>query len=113
MGMSQIIKERRLALNYTQEELASKVGLQKSAIAKYENGRVENMKRSIIIKMAEALQCSPAHLMGWETRTELGVNANNDELTPELKDFFDACKKASPEDIRLATEMLKRMSESK
>ena len=34
--------------------------------AKYENGRVENMKRSVIVNMAKVLECSPAYLMGWE-----------------------------------------------
>ena len=66
MGMAEIIKERRLAMGYTQEELAKKLGLQKSAIAKYENGRVENIKRSIIGEMAKVLECSPAYLMGWD-----------------------------------------------
>lgn len=66
MGMAEIIKERRLAMGYTQEELAQKLGLQKSAIAKYENGRVENIKRSIIAEMAKSLECSPAYLMGWD-----------------------------------------------
>lgn len=65
MGMSERIKERRLAMNYTQEELASRLGLQKSAIAKYENGRVENIKRSVIAQMASILDCSPSYLMGW------------------------------------------------
>ncbi len=66
MDMGERIKERRKAMNLTQEELAQKLGLQKSAIAKYENGRVENIKRSIIAKMAETLECSPSYLMGWE-----------------------------------------------
>lgn len=66
MGMADKIKERRLAMGYTQEELAEKLGLQKSAIAKYENGRVENIKRSVISNMANILECSPAYLMGWE-----------------------------------------------
>ena len=48
MCMAQRIKQRRISMGYTQDELASKLGLQKSAIAKYENGRVENIKRSII-----------------------------------------------------------------
>lgn len=60
------IKERRLAMDYTQEELANKLGLQKSAIAKYENGRVENIKRSVIQKMATILECTPSYLMGWD-----------------------------------------------
>ena len=42
MNMADRIKERRTSMNYTQEELAQKLGLQKSAIAKYENGRVVN-----------------------------------------------------------------------
>lgn len=66
MGMAEIIKERRLAMGYTQEELAQKLGLQKSAIAKYENGRVENIKRSVIAEMSKSLECSPAYLMGWD-----------------------------------------------
>ena len=65
MEMSNIIKERRIAMGYTQEELAAKLGLQKSAVAKYENGRVENIKRSIILKMSDILECSPSYLMGW------------------------------------------------
>ncbi|MEE1443236.1 MAG: XRE family transcriptional regulator [Blautia sp.] len=67
MEMGERIKERRLAMNFTQEELAQKLGLQKSAIAKYENGRVENIKRSVISKMADILECTPSYLMGWES----------------------------------------------
>lgn len=70
MGMAEKIKERRLAMGYTQEELAQKLGLQKSAIAKYENGRVENIKRSIIQNMAKVLECSPTYLMNFESNVE-------------------------------------------
>lgn len=66
MSMAERIKERRVLMGLTQEELGERLGLQKSAIAKYENGRVENIKRSIIANMAEILECSPAYLMGWE-----------------------------------------------
>lgn len=72
--MAERIKERRIAMNYTQEELASKLGLQKSAIAKYENGRVENIKRSVIAQMAKLFECSPAYLMGWDTSDEKTTN---------------------------------------
>lgn len=66
MCMAERIKNRRLLMGFTQEELANRLGLQKSAIAKYENGRVENIKRSIIGKMADVLDCSPSYLMGWD-----------------------------------------------
>lgn len=66
MSMADKIKERRIALGYTQEELASKIGLQKSAIAKYENGRVKNLKRSKILELAKALQCEPSYLLDFD-----------------------------------------------
>ena len=70
MSMKERIRERRIALKYTQEELGQKVGLQKSAIAKYEKGRVENIKRSVLLKMAEALECSPLYLLDLEDERE-------------------------------------------
>jgi SOS-response transcriptional repressors (recA-mediated autopeptidases) len=86
MEMNQRIKERRLALNMTQEELAHKLGMQKSAIAKYESGRVENIKRSVLAKMAELLECSPAYLMGWDDEQPL----------PQFSNIFPISKKRIP-----------------
>ena len=63
MGMGRRIKEMRIKAGLTQEELGEKLGLQKSAIAKYENGRVENIKRSVIKNMADILNCSPSYLL--------------------------------------------------
>ena len=71
MSMADRIKEKRLQKGLTQEELAEKLGLQKSAVAKYENGRVENIKRSTIAKMSEILECSPTYLMGLEEKPSL------------------------------------------
>ena len=75
--MNRRIKERRLALNLTQEELAQRLGLQKSAIAKYESGRVENIKRSVLAKMAEILECSPTYLMGWDDEQPAAPSYSN------------------------------------
>ena len=66
ISMAERIKERRIIMGYTQEKLAKKLNLQKSAIAKYENGRVKNIKCSIIEEMAKILDCSPSYLMGWD-----------------------------------------------
>lgn len=71
MEMSERIKERRIFMGFTQEELGEKLGLQKSAIAKYENGRVENIKRSVIANMARVLECSPSYLMGWDEEEKI------------------------------------------
>ena len=63
MDMGERIKFLRTSKGWTQEELGEKVGMQKSAIAKYEKGNVENMKRSVIKKMSELFEVSPSYLM--------------------------------------------------
>ena len=62
-AIGKIIKEARLGKGYTQEELASKVGVQKSAIAKWENGRVSEIKRSNLKALAIALELDPNVLL--------------------------------------------------
>lgn len=63
MDIGQKIKEARLQKGLTQEELGKIVGLQKSAIAKYENGRVVNIKRSTLQKLALALDLRGSDLI--------------------------------------------------
>lgn len=65
MTMAERIRNRRKELGFTQEELALALGLQKAAVAKYESGRVENIKQAVLLKMADLLECTPAYLMGW------------------------------------------------
>ena len=69
--MGERIKQKRLELGLTQEQLANKLGLQKSAVAKYENGRVTNIKRTIIVEMSRIFDCSPTWLMGLEPNTPI------------------------------------------
>lgn len=92
MGMADRIKERRIAMNFTQEELAQKLGLQKSAIAKYEKGRVENIKRSIIEKMSELLDCSPVWLMGYDMPMDSKITPDQawDEEAQRFDDKINA-----------------------
>lgn len=77
------IKKCRLENNLTQEELAEKLGLKKSAIAKYEHGRVENIKRSTIEEMARIFECTPSYLMGWE---QVDANFSGKEAPKEIYD---------------------------
>lgn len=63
MEVGQKIRNARLLKGLTQEELGNMVGLQKSAIAKYENGRVVNIKRSTLQKLATALDLRGSDLI--------------------------------------------------
>jgi transcriptional regulator with XRE-family HTH domain len=66
MRLQERLKQRRQELRLSQEELGDMVGIQKSAVAKYENGRLQNPGLQLIEKFAAALKCDPVWLMGWE-----------------------------------------------
>ena len=63
MEIGDKIREARLAKGMTQEELGDLIGVQKSAIAKYENGRVVNIKRSTLKKISDILGLRPSELI--------------------------------------------------
>lgn len=60
------IRQLRIEHQMTQEELGAKVGVQKAAIYKYENGLVVNLKRSVLEKLALVLDTTLTYLMGME-----------------------------------------------
>ncbi len=77
MEVGKVIKEARIAKGLTQEELGEIVGVQKSAIAKYENGRVVNIKRSTLQKLAIALGLKGSDLITEEpTVSDDGLSEN-------------------------------------
>ena len=66
MTMGERIKQLRHARGFSQEELGARVGVQKAAIHKYENGLVVNLKQATIGKLAQALGTTPGYLLGLE-----------------------------------------------
>lgn len=79
MNVGEKIRQLRKQKGLTQEQLGDLIGVKKSAIAKYENNRVENLKRATISKLAKALDVSPAEfVMDTSTPTislDIGINA--------------------------------------
>lgn len=63
MNIGERIKAARLKKGYTQEELADMVGVKKSAVAKWENGRVSEIKRSNLNMLSKALNIDPNSLL--------------------------------------------------
>lgn len=66
MTMGEFIKQLREERQLTQEELGKLLGVNRDAVSKWEKGRVENIKRTTIKKMAELFKVSPAELMCFE-----------------------------------------------
>ena len=64
--MSNKIHKLRKSKKMTLEEVATKVGVGKSTVRKWETGIIANMRRDKIASLAKALDTTPAYLMGWE-----------------------------------------------
>lgn len=79
MDIGEKIRQARLSKGMTQEELGSILGVQKSAIAKYENGRVVNIKRSTLKKMSDILNIPPFELIFDEEQRKM--QKKNDDLS--------------------------------
>lgn len=109
MDIGTRIKEARIAKGMTQEELGKIVGVQKSAIAKYEKGRVVNIKRSTLQKIVSALNINPSSLMFDESPREaanLHVKIITDfELMDALKDYY--C--LSEENQKMVRDLIKNL----
>ncbi len=65
MNTGDRIKQKRIELGLTVDELAQKIGKSRATIYRYENGDIENMPTPILEPLAKALETTPADLMGW------------------------------------------------
>lgn len=74
------IKERRLSLGLSVDDLAKKINKNRATIYRYENGEIENLPMNILEPLAKALQTTPAYLLGWEEKNETVTTENTIRL---------------------------------
>ena len=69
MEIAKLIRERRLELGLTMKQLGQKAGASESAVSRWEAGETDNMKRTNIVKVADALSISPLAFIGEDMAT--------------------------------------------
>lgn len=91
------IRELRLAMGWTQEELADKMGYKhKASINKIELNQTD-ITQSKVVEFAKVLHSTPAYIMGWvddemERNLVDNFHALNDEGKEKLCDYArDLC----------------------
>lgn len=67
MSIGQRIKETRIQQGLSIDDLACRLGKNRTTIYRYENGDIENLPLGILDSLADALNTTPAYLMGWGT----------------------------------------------
>jgi transcriptional regulator with XRE-family HTH domain len=110
MNVGERIKQRRLELGLSQDELAKKVGYKsRSSINKIELSRDLPLRK--VELMAKALDTTPGYLMGWSDETSLLVESQEPQgdreeaLNEYAKRLYEHYQKASPE-IQKAVDVL-------
>lgn len=113
MSIGKRIKERRKELKIGAEELARRLGKDRSTIYRYEKGDIENLPIDILEPIARALNTTPAYLMGWEGRTddlaEFHARIINDaQLMNALEDYY----KLSRKNQKIVRDLIHNMAKS-
>ena len=98
------ILKRRKELGLTQEELAKFMGYKsKSTINKIEMG-INDIPQSKIIRFAEVLYTTPAHLMGWDEEED---SPEEPKLTEGEKMLLDLFRRVPEDKQELVLQMIR------
>lgn len=81
MGLKDNIKNRRLELNLTLEDVSKKLSISKPTLQRYESGVISNIPSDKIEKLAAILETTPSCLMGWEEKiVKPSIELSEDEM---------------------------------
>lgn len=109
MEIKDKIRERRLELHLTLEDVAELVGVAKSTVKKWESGQIASMRQSKIVALAKALRVSPTYLIYEDEPISFNTGVNNgiignhnhsnviyNEMSGEIEtELIALCKKMS------------------
>lgn len=104
MTVGKRIKIRRKELGMSADELAIKIGKDRSTVFRYERGDIENLPLDVLQPIANALLITPQALMGWEeTDTTTENSSSISEAKRELLDLVESC---SDEEVSRLLQMM-------
>jgi transcriptional regulator, XRE family len=99
MNIGDRIRNRRLELNMTQDELAKKLGYKtRGSVTKIESG-YQNLTQPKIVAMAKALDTTPAYLMGWEDNMGVTTTNTGNHNTTTTTNYYSDCGSSAKEAI--------------
>lgn len=103
------IRNRRKELGISADELASRIGVNRSTIFRYENGDIEKLPMTNLEPIAAALDTTVDQLMGWdktEEQKELEEYLEQLKNRPEMKMLFKLAANATKEDVEQAVRII-------
>lgn len=93
MDVKDILKNRRIEKQLTLDDVGRLVGVSAATISRWESGDIANMKRDKIVKLANALDISPAVIMGWNETDSSNNIPDQDQILDVLNVHGKTCQK--------------------
>lgn len=87
MGFKENLKNRRIELNLTLEEVSKQLSISKPTLQRYESGVISNIPFDKVEQLADILQTTPSWLMGWESNYLNEIEQNFIDKYNLLDDF--------------------------
>ena len=101
------IKEARIALGYSAEQVAAFLNVSPATVYRYENGDISKLPSKFIKPLADYLCVTPAYLMGWtdEKPAQPPPEKNDDEI----RILIPGASKLSPQQLERAKNAFRAM----
>ena len=113
MTIGEKIKQRRIELGMTQEELAKKIGYKgKVSISKIESGE-RPLRQSKIIPMTKALNLTVGYLLGIDDSAPAEPVVVVSDTEKRLKSYMEKLEMLNSEGLKRASEYLDFLTENK
>lgn len=114
MSVGNRIKQRRIEMGLSIEELGKRLGKNRSTVYRYETGYIENLPLDVIPPIAEALGTTPAYLMGWGAEDESkNEQSAQSELSARKKEFIAKVEGMSDEQLERLEQILSLVENTK
>lgn len=91
MSIGQRIRAKRKEMGMSVDELATRLGKDRSTVYRYEKGDIENLPLDVLEPIASALDTTPAVLMGWVAEESGHKHADLAQLYKRMRledDFY-------------------------
>ena len=119
--IGQRLRELRIQVGLTLDEVGKRIGVSKQAIYKYETGITTNIPLDKIEELAKLYHVSPAEIMGWD-ETDADENYYHDPEAAALADMikdnpryrvlFEASRNLSADDVDFVIDMINKLAKT-
>ena len=111
MSTGDIIKNLRIARDYTLEYVGNYVGVSKSTVKRWEDGDMAGIGSDKLILLAKLYGVTPHYIVGWEDSAGNLTHKSKSEIEKEKKiqAITELAGQLTPENLELASALLQTM----